>query len=328
MGRVKQEYGELWLEGISNGTVNVFTRDFNGKVLSCRGSSLPTAGSSGYAVGCQMIKTGANAGLYVNTGTTTSSAFVAFSTPGGIAQYSCVAAVTDAAETGSADQTVTIAGMNADDKVLGQYSTTDDTDYIAEITASADDTVTYTASDDPLAAHEADVFVFRAGAEKVWDIYAAGSATSAGGDTTETVTVAGASAADKCLVCVTDEGTGDGHIVSAKMSANTVTAVLSADPTTDATLNYVVFRRAGSFLPSHYIYKMGEYTAIAGDTTTVAITVAGVAATDIVFVHHKTSDDTDIIEAIAPTANTITLTVGADPVTDHSYTYMVLRAVS
>jgi hypothetical protein len=328
MGRVKQEYGELWLEGISNGTVNVFMRDFAGNAISCRGSSLPTAGSSGYAVGCQMIKTGSNAGLYVNTGTTTSSAFVAFSPAGGIAQYACVAAVTDAAETGSATQTVTIPGINTADKVLGQYSTTDDTDYIAEIAITADDTVTYVANADPLAAHVADVFCFRPGAEKVWDIFAAGSATTAGGDATETVTVTGALASDKCIVCVTDEGTGDGHIVSAKMSANTVTAVMSADPTDDGTFNYVVFRRAGSFLPSHYIYKMGEYTAVGGDTTTVAITVAGVLATDLVFVHHKTSDDTDIIEAIVPTANTITLTVSADPVTDHSYTYMVVRAVS
>jgi hypothetical protein len=90
----------------------------------------------------------------------------------------------------------------------------------------------------------------------------------------------------------------------------------------------VVFRRAGTFTPSHYIYNMGQRTAVGGDTTTLVITAAGTLATDQIILIHATSDDTDTIADVVASAGAITLLLSADPVTDHSYTYMVIRAFS
>lgn len=320
-------FGKAIIAGASNGTMTVQLEDDEGNALMCRGSALPAAGASGYAVGCIFNITGSGGGLFINGGSTTSASFTTPGTsPGTAALYQCIAAKSTVTSGGDTTETVTIAGVQTTDYVLGQYSVSDDSDTIAEMTITAEDTITYVASADPIAAHTADTLVFRKGGNAAWDIFAHGSATSAGGDATETVTITGALATDKVLVTVTDDGTNSVTISDAKMTANTLTVVFSGDPSSDATFDYVVFRPAGSFAPTAKIAAMGQYTSIAGDTTTVGpFTATGVLATDTIILIHATSDDTDTIQGVVPAAGTITLTVSADPVTDHSYTWMAVR---
>ena len=53
---------------------------------------------------------------------------------------------------------------------------------------------------------------------------------------------------------------------------------------------------------------------------------AGVLAGDIAFAYFSDTDDTDTIASVKCTAGVVTITENADPVTDHSYFYVVLRA--
>jgi hypothetical protein len=67
-------------------SVRVYQYDENGKVLHCAGSTKPTDGDSGYAVGCRFIDTdgGANVTEYVNEGSVTSADFNAATPAGGL----------------------------------------------------------------------------------------------------------------------------------------------------------------------------------------------------------------------------------------------------
>lgn len=324
----KERYtiGEVTIVGQSDGNVTVQMRDAAGNAIMCRGSALPAAGSSGYAVGCLFNITGAGGGLFVNSGSTTSGSFQpAGAVTGTNAEYKCIAAKSTTTAGGDTTETVTIAGAQTTDFVMGGYSVTDDTDIIAEMTITAEDTITYVASADPSTAHAAETMVFRKGGVAAWDIFAAGTVTTTGGDATETETVTGALATDKCIVTITDGGTNDETLASAKMTANTLTTKYSGDPGADCVYNYVVFRPAGSFVSAYKIPYMGSHTTVGGDTTEV-ITATGVVATDKIILIHATSDDTDYVKTITPTANTITTVASADPSTAHSYTWMAIRA--
>ena len=78
-------------------------------------------------------------------------------------------------------------------------------------------------------------------------------------------------------------------------------------------------------VPEYDIFAAGEYIAVAGDDATVAIDVIGVLATDIAFVTPLTTDDADTINLVVCSADTVTVTVSADPEVAHSYSYIVLR---
>lgn len=325
----RRTFGKVSFEGASNGTVSVMQEDSNGNALYVRGSGVPSSGSAGYAVGCILNRTGGASGLYVNAGTSTSCSFVPFTSSGSsTAAFAVTQAIDVVTSGGSTTETITVPCDPNSDYVLGQYSVTNDTDTIAEMTITANNTVTYVASADPSTAHTGTALIFRQGGVPAYDCIFAGSATSAGGDATETVTLTGALATDRVLVTVTDDGTNDVTIASAKMTANTLTVVLSGDPGTDLTFDYAVFRQAGVTTPSHYVAAMGQYTAVAGDTTTVGpFTASGALTTDKLILIHATSDDTDTIKAASiSAADAITLTVSADPVTDHSYTWAAIRA--
>lgn len=78
--------------------------------------------------------------------------------------------------------------------------------------------------------------------------------------------------------------------------------------------------------PSHYVKFAGTATT-AGGAAAEAITVTGVAATDLVFIQIKQQGATPrtVLKAV-PTTNTITVTFSGDPSTDHIIFYQVLRA--
>lgn len=100
---------------------------------------------------------------------------------------------------------------------------------------------------------------------------------------------------------------------------------MGANPTDSMDAVYAGFRNKCT--PEYDIFAAGERVCVDGDSAAVAITVAGVLATDLCFVTPLTTDDTDTINLVVPTANTITVTMSADPHTDeaHSWSYMVLR---
>jgi hypothetical protein len=66
--------------------------------------------------------------------------------------------------------------------------------------------------------------------------------TTAGGDATEVITIAGVLATDVCLVTVNTLGTGSRTVTAAACTTDTVTVTLSGDPSTNHILNVVVFR--------------------------------------------------------------------------------------
>ena len=80
--------------------------------------------------------------------------------------------------------------------------------------------------------------------------------------------------------------------------------------------------------PSHVVKYAGTHTT-AGGAAAEAITVSGVAATDVVMITLKAQGATPrtVLYAV-PTTNTITVTFSGDPSTDHVLYYQVLRAAS
>lgn len=97
----------------------------------------------------------------------------------------------------------------------------------------------------------------------------------------------------------------------------------SADPSTTHDYQWALMRE--NCIPDWDIFAAGSYTAQAADDTTVAITVTGAQAGDIAFACYTDTDDTDVLGQAVVSADTLTLTVSADPVTDHTWNYVVLR---
>jgi len=79
--------------------------------------------------------------------------------------------------------------------------------------------------------------------------------------------------------------------------------------------------------PSHVVAFAGK-EANGGGSATVAITVTGVAATDIVFAQLQASTNAATVQKVTPTTNTITVLLSADPGAATSISYQALRAAS
>lgn len=72
----------------------------------------------------------------------------------------------------------------------------------------------------------------------------AGTHTTAGGDTAESITVTGATATDIVAVTVKTAGAVPTSVVAAAAGTDAISVTMSADPSTDHVLQYVVFRAA------------------------------------------------------------------------------------
>lgn len=318
-------FGKAVLGGASNGSYSVLLEDDSGNALLARGATIPSA-AAGYAVGGQFIKTGARPGLYVNTGTVASSAFLPSGQVGGQSGYAIVDGGTTATAGGDATETITLKNpASAADLAFAGYSTTDDADeWVSQIVTNTT-TLTTVATADPSTAHAADWFTVRQGANPVYEVFAAGNFTTAGGDATESITVTGALATDLVLVQLKTKGASPVTLAAADAAADAITVTMSGDPSTDHVLSYMVLRLAGSFTPSHYIVAAGTFTTVGGDATE-SITVATVAATDVAFAVIRVTNDTDKLVTVAAAAGAITVVQSADPLTAHAYSYMALRA--
>lgn len=73
-------------------------------------------------------------------------------------------------------------------------------------------------------------------------ILATGLFTTLGGDATEVITVQGVETGDTAIVTLNVKGATPRTILTAITSANTITVVLSGDPSTDHVLQYLVVR--------------------------------------------------------------------------------------
>lgn len=72
----------------------------------------------------------------------------------------------------------------------------------------------------------------------------AGTFTTVGGDASEAITVTGAAATDIVCVTVKTAGAAPASIVAATAATNAINVTMSADPSNDHVLQYVVLRAA------------------------------------------------------------------------------------
>jgi len=317
----------LRIKGVGNAdsTVRVLTKDKDGYAMSVSCTTIPVDGKSGYAIGCEIRKTDAATGQacqWRNCGTTASCQFrpIGPLTMG----YGFNKVGSSAFASGTAGLIVTIpASIVASDIALATHSASDDNDQLISVISGAN-IVTITNSADPLAAHSAFYALLRNGGVPEYDIFAAGTKTTVGGAAAEAITITGALATDICLVqyAATDD---TDTISKAVMTANTLTVTMSANPLTAHALHYCILRPRGSFKPSHYVFAAGTRTTVGG-AVAEAITVSGALATDVALVNYAVTDDTDAIRKAVMTANTLTVTMSADPSTAHALSYAILRA--
>lgn len=113
------------------------------------------------------------------------------------------------------------------------------------------------------------------------------------------------------------------NILAQKATDGVVTATLSADPLVAHSIRYATLR--SGCVPEFDIYAAGKATSTAGQVYN-DITVTGVTASDLVFACYSASDDSDIItKAAYQAADTVRVTMSADPLTAHELSYVVLR---
>ena len=312
--------------GNANGhaTVKVLSYNSDSHAERATCTTIPANAQAGYAVGCEMIKTNAATGQcakWINHGTTSSCQFRPV---GPVIAYGFSKAGYSAFANGVAALAVSIpAGIVASDIGFAAHAASDDSDTLNSVAATAN-TITITNVADPLVAHAAYYALLRSGCIPDYDIFAAGTHTTAGGAAAEAITVAGVLTSDIVLACYAVTNDTD-TITKVVPTANTITVTMSADPSTVHALHYVVLRPRGSFKPSHYVFAAGTYTTVGG-AAAEAITVAGALATDVAIVNYHTTNDTDTILKSVVTADTLTVTMSADPSTAHALSYAILRA--
>ena len=316
----------LQVIGIGNGdaTVRIMQCDNEGYASKVHATTIPANGRAGYAIGCELIKSNAVGGQCVtwkNHGTTTSCQFRPV---GPVMGYGFNKASSKAFASGTAGLIATLeSSIIASDIALASHSASDDTDQLISVITAAN-IVTITNSADPLAAHATHFGIMRSGCIPEYDIFAAGTVTTVGGNAAEAFTITGALATDLCLVqyAATDDTDTISKVV---LTANTMTVTFSADPLTAHAVHYCILRPRGSFKPSHYVFAAGKQTTVGG-AVAEAITVTGALATDVAIVNYAVTDDTDAIRKAVVTANTLTVTMSADPIVGHALSYAILRA--
>jgi hypothetical protein len=159
-----------------------------------------------------------------------------------------------------------------------------------------------------------------------YGIIRAGKATSAGGDATETIAVPGVDTTWD--IAAVGHGVSDDtdNILAAALTSPITGAVItitgSADPSTAHSYNYAIARNGA--IPAFDIVFAGTHVCTGGSTAE-AITLTGALATDLGFACYGATNDTDTIAKVIMTADTMTVTMSADPSTVHSLHYMVLR---
>jgi hypothetical protein len=116
---------------------------------------------------------------------------------------------------------------------------------------------------------------------------------------------------------------GDSHqILSTILAEYLLTITNSTDPSTTHGANYALLR-AGCRADYDIVFA-GTRTTVGGSAAE-AITLTGALATDLGFAVYSATDDTDTLNKVVMTANTMTITMSANPLTTHGHHYMVIR---
>jgi hypothetical protein len=293
------------------------------------GDSIPGAGSAGYAAGCKFILPNATLGMcprWINIGSPSSALFVP---DGPVLGYGFkYAGIKDATDSSQTDEVLLDLCEENDIPLVGWFAG-NDADQPEAIVTAGKSFLQLATSADPSTVHDYQYAVMRNKCVPEWDIFAAGTHTTVGGDDTETITVTGAQAGDKALVCFGDTDDTD-TIEQAQVSADTLTVVLSTDPSSTHVLNYVILRPRGSFTPSHYIAYAGIHTSVADAVATPYsndIAVTGALTTDLPITAWGVTDDTDsIVKSYVSAAGILTCEFSANPLTAHKVNYALLRA--
>lgn len=305
--------------------LNIFTNGVSsGYVTKEVGRSIPSAGITGYAPGCEYILHNAVLGQcpkWVNLGSATSASFVPAGPVLGYGIHTANGPITSVG--GDATEVITDMQILDTDLVIVNHEVSDDDDQIAAA-ISGESNITITGSADPSTAHGYAYMALRNKCVPQFDVVAAGTHTTTGGAAAEDITITGVVATD--LAFANYSATDDTDTISDVVAgAGKITVTCSADPSTTHGIHYCVIRPRGTFKPSHYIAYAGTHTTVGG-AAAEAVTVTGALATDIPIVIYNTTDDTDSILKVVMTANTMTVTCSTDPSTAHAFTYMLLRA--
>ena len=289
------------------------------------GTAVPVTGTRGYPTGSIFTLQNAVLGQstqWVNQGTEASCTFVPYGPSAGYGIHVAGGPVTSVG--GDTAESISLEGLVMDsDIAFVNHEVSNDNDQIVAAIAN-EGSIDITCSSNPLTAHGYVYATLRNKCTAGWDIFAAGTHTTVGGAAAEAITVTGTLATDIAFACYS--ATNDTDLISDVVcSADTVTVTCSADPSTAHGLHYVVLRPRGTFKPSHYIAYAGVHTTVGG-AAAEAITVTGALATDVAIVGYNTTNDTDSILKSVLTANTLTVTMTADPSTAHKLAYMILRS--
>jgi len=122
-----------------------------------------------------------------------------------------------------------------------------------------------------------------------------------------------------------------GSVGTANLQNGAVTAIKLANDAVETAkilnANVTLAKLASGIAPSH-IVKYAGTSAYAGGGTSVAITVTGAAATDLVFAQIQASTNAVSVVKVVPTLNTVTVHFSADPGAATTVQYQVLRAAS
>lgn len=305
-----------------------------GYIISSSGTSVPTATTAGYAPGSVFILDDATLGkapLWMNAGTAASCSFYPYGPTMG---YGCAYAGGPISLEDAADETyVSLPGiLRSTDYCFAQHAITDAADQFNTIVPASEDRllINMAMGGNPTDSMDANFAAFRSNCTPTYDIFAAGTrGCLAADDDTIAITIAGLLATDIAIV-TQERQTATQTIDLVVCTAGTLTITYSADPGAtddDQKWNYMILRPRGTFAPSHYVAYAGQRVAIGGDTTAVPITVAGALSTDIAIVQTFDADDDDcFVEGAVMTAGVLTLELTNDPVTEHSWSYLVLRA--
>ena len=150
---------------------------------------------------------------------------------------------------------------------------------------------------------------------------AAGARAATNGSTTEEIV--GPFANTDIAIAGHIASDDDDYIASVRVTDDDGAVLItgSADPLTAHGYMWGVLRN--KCVPTWDIAYAGQAKSTAAETT--AITVTGVAATDIALACYAVTDDTDAIEKTVCTANTITVSHSATSSTGHTINYVVLR---
>jgi hypothetical protein len=313
----------MLLAGDGRSATNVLLRDPAGNALLAVGKTIPANSKKGYAIGCEFVKTNAANGQttkWINRGTATSCGFRPLGPVIGYGFNLAGGPVT----TSATPTVISLPGkvIATDISFAEQQTAAASLQIISQITSAG--AITIAETSDPSTGYKYHYATLREGCVPEYDIFAAGTVATVGGAAAEAFTVAGVLASD--IAFATYSATDDTDTIDKVVcTANTITCTFSTNPGATHGIHYVVIRPRGSFKPSHYVFAAKVHTTLGG-AAAEAVTVTGALASDVCIVKYASTNDTDTILKAVMTADTCTITMSANPVTDHSLAIMVLRA--